>query len=269
MKKTYILIAATLLALSGCHTKNSKPANYYTKMSDTAEYICRIQTPLGADTIAVSKRYDIQWPTGASKELKQRLIRIAFNDSTGTDDIKTVTDRYLDDMMLWEEDTLIQAVLTEDIPLSMNMNESEVSLSSLSGLGLQTFLITRYKYIHPGAHGMNWVEFVVHDSIKEQIVELTDLLDTNQLRPVIERAIEELEINEEVMECCFERDFMPLKPLTRNFYIDKKDRTLTLVYQPYEIAPYACGTMYVTMPIDWLRKQMKLTPYCKELFGIE
>lgn len=269
MKKTYFLIVTILLAVCGCHPQASKDTEYFTQISDSVDYICRIQTPNGPDTIAVSKQYNIQWPTGASKELRLRLMHLAFDDGTGVDDIRMVTEHFLDDMMLWEEDTLIQAMLTETpIPDTMKMNESEVSISCVSDKGIQTFIVNRFKYIFPGAHGMHWTLFVVYDSTQQQIVELNDLLDTNQLGPVIDRAIEELEINQEVSECKYEQDILPLTPLTDNYYIDFSKKTLTLVYQPYTIAPYSCGTMFVTLPIDWLKWQIALTQKCKEMFGL-
>ena len=82
------------------------------------------------------------------------------------------------------------------------------------------------------------------------------------------RAIEDLTVNKEVCDCLYdgykngETIIVP-----DNFFIDSTRSTITVVFQQYDIAPYACGLPSVVMPIFWLSKHTELTPYAKKLFG--
>ena len=100
------------------------------------------------------------------------------------------------------------------------------------------------------------------------MVHLNDLVDTSKLGEIVVRAIEDLVVNKDVQECLFdEYRNVEKMPVADNFFIDSTRSTITLVYQQYDITPYACGLPSVVMPIFWLSKHTELTPYAKKLFN--
>ena len=264
-KIIFAMLLATIAA--GCHQNNDAITFY--KDGDTTYYRCQVRTPMGEETIDVEKGYSIAWPENVPETLKHRLLELAFGDSTG--DIHKATDRYTEDLMLWDEDTLIKAVAVDnkmDNTDSEGESYSHVALDYTKDSSLYCFAISKEYYIHHCAHGMYESHYVNYDADRRSIIHLNDLVDTALLAPIILRAVEDLTTNQSVNECLME-EFRQSVPVTDNFYIDSNRSTINLVYQPYEIASYACGMQIVTLPIFWLSKHIELTPYCKKLFGPE
>ena len=133
---------------------------------------------------------------------------------------------------------------------------------------LVTMLVTSDTYMAYAAHGLYMIDYVVMDLDTKKIVHLNDLVDTAQLGEVIVRAIEDLEVNKDTRDCMFEEYRTAGRVIVPdNFFIDSTRSVINVVFQQYDITPYACGIQTVSLPIFWLSKHIPLTPYCKELFG--
>ena len=133
---------------------------------------------------------------------------------------------------------------------------------------LVTMLVTSDTYMAYAAHGLYMIDYVVMDLDTKKIVHLNDLVDTAQLGEVIVRAIEDLEVNKDTRDCMFEEYRTAGRVVVPdNFFIDSTRSVINVVFQQYDITPYACGIQTVSLPIFWLSKHIPLTPYCKELFG--
>jgi hypothetical protein len=133
---------------------------------------------------------------------------------------------------------------------------------------LATFAVNMECYAL-GAHGFYSVDYLTVDLTSGKAIHLTDLVaDTNLLREAIARAIQDLEVNKDVHECLYDefRDTICM-PMPQNFIIDSARNSITVVYDLYEIQPYACGIPSVILPIFWLSKHVELTPYAKRIFG--
>lgn len=268
MKKTSTFIAfiAFLMTMGA---QNPVKMNFVHK-HDTVYYSAYMKLPDGNSPFSVVKGYDIQWPIDATDELKRKLTQKGFNDNSGL--INSAIKRFDKDLLLYEEDTLLQIVLTDRLPSDYDEypgNFEFINVNYTKNDNLYTFDIFDMIYIFPAAHQNFSFCYIVFDSDRQKIVELSELLDTTQLKPLLRRAISELSINDEVSECMFEDDFLPEIPLTNNYYIDRNNNTIKLVYHPYEIAPFGCGSMTVSLPIQWLQKRLKLTPYCLKLFKMQ
>lgn len=234
--------------------------------ADSALYVCYAHSAMGLDTFGVEKRYNICWPENLGDELQNEILRLAFADREG--DFETVTEDFLDDLMLFDDDTLIQAALVHEIDKSAWYSFEYVNVDCLQTGNLIGFTVASENYVRFAAHGMYSAHYITFDTDKNRIVRLGDLVDTALLGPVIVRAVEDLMINGDVKGSLFE-EFAEAEsfPVPKDFFIDTGRTCITLVYQLYDIAPYACGIQSVVLPIYWLSKHLELTPYAKELFG--
>jgi len=98
-----------------------------------------------------------------------------------------------------------------------------------------------------------------------------DIMDTVGLGTVLIRALNELPVNKEngnTTECLFD-EFKQSLPQPDGFYLDSTRSQLGVYYNIYNAQPYACGMLFVDMPIDWLKNQVTLTAYGKEILGIK
>ena len=71
--------------------------------------------------------------------------------------------------------------------------------------------------------------------------------------------------NKEVLDCVFSKNDVYA---SRVFTIDLEKGEILMVYNEYEIGPYACGVMKIHLPIAWLSERVQQTPYAKDLFHI-
>lgn len=234
-----------------------------TVMSDSIQYACIARTYMGIDTFGVFKRYNIAWPENSPEQLKHEILRVAFNDSV--DDFYGVTDNFLDDLMLFDDDTLIRAVVVDSLDYNNWYSYYFVDVAASQSGRLQTFAVYYETYMRYAPHGMHGASYVTFDTAEWQVVRLSDLVDTNMLRNVLPRALEDLIVNKEALDNVYSTDI----PITTNFYIDSTLSTINLVYQPYEISSYSFGIQEIVLPIYWLSKHVELTPYAKKLFGPE
>ena len=247
MKKSALYILAALAVLVGCNRAETSESLEFESIADSSISICRVNSSFPrCDTFAVERKYDICWPQNASDELKRELIRLMFDDSTT--DIHAASERFLDNLMLFDDDTLIRAIRVDKLTYDGWTSYENVSSECRQDSNLYCFTVSNENYMRYAAHGMHSTCYVTYDAALHKIVRLNDLVDTSKLSPVITRAIEDL-------------------PVTGNFFIDSSRSCIVLVYPLYDIACYASGIQSVVLPVFWLSKHIELTPYAKELFG--
>jgi len=274
MKKitTLFLILSTIL-LVGCKQELSpfsttQMVGKNCMMVKTDDpYLPEFLNPYG-----VENEFSLVWPGKGmmTEEAEKELIKQIFNDSTSTT-AKEAAQQWLKNPWLYgEEVNLVYSKKVDSVSNLENCTYSYLKNSIREDDNLVTFINTNETFIAGAAHGMFIVQYLIYDRKAEKVVHLNDLVDTSKLGEVIVRAIQDLDVNKEVLECLYEENKTSEKlMITDNFEIDSSRSTINLVYQQYDIAPYACGLQTVVLPIYWLSKHLPLTPYAKELFGKE
>lgn len=267
----FLLVFATLLlAIDGCN-RGEKEFSTTTLEGSRCMLLTAPNEPWpDIDKLGLRNSYTLVWPDKGvlTPEAEQELLLRYFGDSTATS-FEQAADRWLNTSWLYEEDMPSLKKLTVDsIPDGMPYNYGELR-SEYSAFGnIGTFSIFEECSAYLAAHGMYFAQYLNIDLDTRQVIHLNDLVDTAQLGEVIVRAVEDLTVNKEVLDCLFD-DYQQTGrlPVPQDFLIDSTRSTITLVYQLYEIAPYACGIQNIVLPIFWLSKHLPLTPYAKELFG--
>jgi hypothetical protein len=96
-------------------------------------------------------------------------------------------------------------------------------------------------------------------------------MDTAGIGRVMIRALEELVKNKENGNSteCLSDEYTKCLPEPDGFTMDSNRTVVTAFYNIYSVQAYACGMLFVDMPVDWLSGQVTLTPYGKKIFGIE
>ena len=222
------------------------------------------------DTLGVENCYSLVWPAEGmlSPEAERELLLRCFGDSTATT-FEEAAERWLNNSWMYEDDQpTLHKQIVDSIPVSLMYNYSKLESEYTSDREIGTFRISDETFAAYAAHGLYACQYVNIDLNTRQIIHLNDLVDTNSLGEIIVRAVEDLDVNKETLDCLFD-DYKQTGrlPVPQDFLIDSTRSTITLVYQLYEIAPYACGIQSIVLPIFWLSKHTPLTPYAKELFG--
>lgn len=268
MKKTLLCLLAASLMMTGC---NSGSPRFSTQPYEGKRCMllpgAESFVPDG-DTLGVDNSYKIEWPARGflSPDAEAELLIRCFDDSVSTS-FRQAADRWLANTWLFEDEG-VQTKLVDSLANCEHYNFARKEASITRDGNLATMLITTETFAAFAAHGLYSAQYVVMDLDTREIVHLNDLVDTAQLGEVIIRAIEDLAVNKDVSDCVFEEYHKAGRvAVPQDFFIDSTRSVINLVFQQYDIAPYACGIMTVSLPIFWLSKHIPLTPYCKELFG--
>jgi len=269
-KIIYLIPTALLLIVSGC--SHSEKEFVTTLREDSRQMTLTSEEDYwpGGNTIGVDNCYSLVWPTEGmlTPEAEQELLLRCFGDSNATT-FEQAADRWLNNTWMYEEDLKhIQKQVVDSLPDTMLYSYAKLESEYTADHELGTFIIKDEVSNVGAAHGIYSAQYVNIDLNTRQVIHLSDLVDTTTLGEVIVRAVEDLVVNKEVLDCLFD-DYQRTGrlPVPQDFLIDSTRSTITLVYQLYEIAPYACGIQSIVLPIFWLSKHIPLTPYAKELFG--
>jgi Protein of unknown function (DUF3298). len=218
----------------------------------------------------VENSYTLVWPLKGmmTQEAEKELIRQVFADSTAAT-FKEASERWL--KSLWLMDDEVKAVATREMDSVSHLESytyAHLQNTVEENGELVTFTNTTETFLAGAAHGSYIVEYLTYDRKKKRVVHLNDLVDTSKLGEIIVRAVQDLTVNKEVLDCMFDEYKNAEKIIVPdNFFIDSIRSTINIVFQQYDITPYACGLQTVVMPIYWLSKHTPLTPYAKKLFG--
>ena len=271
MKKTAIalIVGTMMLTASGCHRGEKE---FATTLREDARHMTLTLSeeylPAG-NIVGVENCYSLVWPAKGmlTPEAEHELLLRCFGDSTATT-FEQAADRWLNNTWMYEDDfNCIQKEVVDSLP-DLMYNYAKLESEYTADREIGSFHIWGETFNVGAAHGMYFSQNVNIDLNTRQIIHLSDLVDTATLGEVIVRAVEDLTVNKDVLDCLFD-DYQQTGrlPVPQDFFIDSTRSTITLVYQLYEIAPYACGIQSIVLPIFWLSKHTPLTPYAKELFG--
>lgn len=271
--KLIAILFVTIGILTGCN----KPLGSFATISIAGSHCFMVKTddpylPEEMNPYGVENSYTLVWPLKGmmTPEAEKELIRQVFADSTAAS-VKEASDKWLKNMWLYDDE--VKAVSTK--PLDKVDNQKQYTYAHLQNSvredgELVTFTNATETFLAGAAHGAYVVEYFTYDRKKKRVLHLNDLVDTAQMSEVVVRAIQDLTVNKEVLDCMYDEYRTAEKIIVPdNFFIDSTRSTINIVFQQYDITPYACGLQTVVVPIYWLSKHTELTPYAKKLFGKE
>ena len=268
--KLFLSLLITAFVITGCHQTSGPFATF--SMSGKHSYMVKTDDPYLPETLnpfGVENSYSLVWPTKGmmSKDAEKELILQVFNDSTANS-VNEASQRWLNNLWLFEDTKALETKTVDSVSGRESYTYAHLSNSIEQNDNLVTFITHTETFLAGAAHGMYIVEYLTYDRKTKHVVHLHDLVDTTQLGEVVLRAIEDLTVNKDVCDCLYD-GYKNGEPIIvpDNFFIDSTRSTITVVFQQYDIAPYACGLQSVVMPIFWLSKHRDLTPYAKKVFG--
>ena len=274
MKKILLclLIASTMLV--GCNNGGTRPDSLFDSPVREGRQCMLVygveEFYPGEGPMGVENCYRIEWPEAGTLKpaAEAELLLRCFYDSAATT-LEQAADRWLNNTWLYgNEDVKVRKKVVDSLGDMENYNYAKKESTLTYDDNLVTMLITTETMAAYAAHGLYTVEYVVMDRDTRQIVHLNELVDTAKLGEVIIRAIEDLDVNKDTRDCMFDEYRTAGRvAVPDNFFIDSTRSVINLVFQQYDITPYACGIQTVALPIFWLSKHIPLTPYCKKLFG--
>lgn len=288
MKRIPILLLLALFATAsfvGCRPKSDSTNAFekseltdsvaksetftYSLKKDSCYYLMKTTEEMWP-VMGLENKYSVQWPDEKlPREVERELLKAIFGDSTSTS-FDEAAARWVksNEYETLFGDELLECSVVGKIPKNIdNLCYNYVDGIIREDGNLVEFSVWLEAYMG-GAHGVHYVLPLVYDRNAGRIIHLSDLVDTTNLGEVVSLAIEDLDVNSEVRECLFDEELLgDAFPSSDDFYIDGTRSTIVLIYQIYDITPYACGTQEVVLPIFWLSKHRKLTPYAKEIFG--
>ncbi|MBP3763790.1 MAG: DUF3298 domain-containing protein [Bacteroidales bacterium] len=277
--KKYLFYILTISALmAGCHQGGKQEsAAFSTHQLEGKRCFVLIGTeafPLAGTVIGLENSYRLAWPDEGllSSEAEAALIAKCFGDSASST-LAEATEKMLYCTWGYEEyqsDLQMLELRTDSIADTLPYTYGHVESTCEVEGGLATFIIQDEIYSVGAAHGLYSMKYLTVDINTGNVLELSDLLDTVGLGDIIRMAVEELEDNASVREDVFD-EFLEAGafPMPHDFFIDNDLRAIIAVYQPYEVASYACGIQNVTLNADWLARHVQFTPKGKQLFGLE
>lgn len=281
----FLLALMAIVSFAGCRKNATQPDDSTTPSQDASAtdsfefslkkdscYYLMKTTGDMWPVMGLENKYSVQWPAEGmlSPEAERELLVALFGDSAATS-FDEAAARWVganEYEALFQED-LVESrkvgVLQEDALDMLCFDHVDSKIEENGNLvGFNIF----YESYMGGAHGIYSCRILIYDRDAARMIHLADLVDTTNFGEVVVRAIEDLVVNQTVRECLYNEELLEDGfPVSTDFYIDSTRSTITLIYQVYEIAPYACGPQEVVLPIFWLSKHRELTPYAKEIFG--
>ncbi len=275
MKKILFYSLTMSLLASACQPKEAAKDFATGNLQDKRCFVVIGNEPFSpaGNVIGLENSYNLAWPEAGmlTPEAERELLIRTFGDSTATS-FAEAAERLL--YLTWgyeEGDAEIQLLelKTDSIADTLQYTYGHLESSCTVNGNLATFLIKDDIFVVGAAHGTYSAQYVNVDVKKGSIVHIEDLMDTTRLGEAIRLAVSDLDVNEDVRGCLFdefaEADRLPV-PV--DYLVDSTFSTITVVYQLYEVAPYACGIQSVVLPVYWLAKHVPFTQCGKELFDL-
>jgi len=135
---------------------------------------------------------------------------------------------------------------------------------SMNRSGLLVYRADNYAY-SGGAHGLGISRFLVFDTEQKRKLELSDLFNDESMRKLgklLEENYRETHYldDEPLSEAGLFEDYIAPSP---NFWITES--SISFFYNPYELAPYAMGSITITLPKNKIRELLKESSPLKRL----
>ncbi len=216
------------------------------------------------------------WPQTIKGRKPVKLQQALLDAMTATEGEYTDLDKVVEFLLqdkssspASEEDLSTAYHEVKSIPSNAYMNKGTTAVGlSLSSDPNDRILVARvsHEWYGGGAHGMNADDYVNYDIIEDRVLQLTDMVtDTVKLRQVITQALLE-QVGAENMGELMNQGYLigdGQVPLPSAFYC--RDFNLHMVYQPYEIACYAVGSVDVEVQYYRLDDAGITTKYLQNL----
>lgn len=280
MKRTALILMSAVVLFAACNNQPAEndelsplPMKVY-KGNYCMELTTGENVPvIDSNVLDVQNEYNLAWPdmTLLGEEVQKELIMLAFNDGESST-LEEAGKKFLSHT--WMEDDDYFLVLKSKRIDSVHVyphNYASVKGTVRQDGNLLHFSVNTENNVAFAAHGTYGWNTLIVDRTTEKVVRLVDMMDTVGLGKVLIRALNELPVNKEngnTTECLFD-EFKQSLPQPDGFYLDSTRSQLGVYYNIYNAQPYACGMLFVDMPIDWLKNQVTLTAYGKEILGIK
>ena len=266
-KKSLIALAITSLAwiasASGQTTFDNMCQFYQIQQSVIIQYTLDGMTAYNKNSIQA------MWPVMLNGKDCISLQRALIEEVTGKDDIPDMNQAInyflYTDMEGNKHNLGKDCKLVDEASLngqSVNISTRIIKLQDINSR-FATFHIFYNDYYAGAAHGLFANDYLTYDMLLNKVVTLDQVVnDMNALRPIILNAITEQ------LGYFLPEDGLP--PAPSSFYFE--DGALQAVYQPYEIASFAQGSIDVTIyPYMLKPEQIKrlYTPYARELMDLD
>lgn len=278
MKKIALFIAAATLLFAACRQPQPQPqalaplAINPLHGHSIVELTTRDTVPLVDNTfLDVDNEFTLNWPSLDSfpPATRRALIRMAFDDSTSAT-LQEAGRRFL--ARTWVEDDFdIIARRPIDSVLHFPNNSALINADVRQDSNLLHFSVHTEHMVAYAAHGTYASHSLTVDRTSGAVVQLHDLIDTTQLGRLLLRALSDVPANSQngnTTECLFD-EYRQCLPAPDGFSIDSTRTSITAFYNIYTVQSYACGMLFVELPVSWLAGQGRLTPYAKQLFRVQ
>ena len=281
MKKLTFTSIAAMMLLAACHQTTPQEESFQTlpihmlKGKSCFEIkALEALTLLNDVYLDVENEFTLAWPdiSGFSPQVRAELSLMAFGDSTSTT-LQEAGRQFLartwveDDELFPQGDALQRRKL--DSVRFFPHNYATVNGEVRQDGNLLHFSVNDEYYVVFAAHGINGYRTLIVDRATDRIVHLCDLMDTTGLGLLLLRALDEVPSNRENGNTaeCIDGEYQHRLPPPDGFTIDSNRTTITAFYNTYSVQCYACGMLFVEMPVAWLEANATLTPYGKEIFA--
>lgn len=273
MMKKLCLCALAALVLAGCGEKKSEEENSsdisrLRSVSLSAAYELSMPDSLKFDP---ESRYfsDIDiylsWPESINGKkpvaLQEKIIEKAF----GSDRKKSSLEEALKQLQTlplgYEEEKDVTQKEIKSIPEEAEMRISALTVEAfpcyMSKKAL-TYYVMSYYYPAGAAHGVGNTYYLNYDVENDRLITTGALFsDMNEVKRTIYRELTEKQAVEGYL-------LVDEVPNPENFHIN--GYSISFVFNPYEVAAYAAGTVEVSIPAYELADYM--TDYGKQLLGV-
>ena len=282
MNRNILFFLVAVLTFTACKHQEEKTATIDSEVHDTLAVQQRSTLPIetrkdsmafwvegGCEDFAEFgdlkeyRAYSICWPVGDYPELQRSILKAAFD--APKEDFETAAHKYLSRSVI-DDYAEKKATVVKNMK-DFYANETHTVTVDYDTIGpIYRFYVLEEDYSIGAAHPSSETTIINYDVDKNRIITIVDLMDTTHLRKVLKQAVKTLPCNKDVLESVY--SISDPIPISRNFIINRRAWTISLMYNRYEIAPYSMGPQEIELPLEWLVKQVKLTDYAKELLQI-
>lgn len=207
-------------------------------------------------------RLYISWPeliNGKSpEELQKKILEKAFGEEKQQSLEQSIAQAKKTPIGYEDIEGVTQKII-ESIPKDSQMTTSTFSVEAYPNYMseyIYSYFVQSYFYPAGAAHGVGSVFYINYDVDGGKVISIDKLFKD---MPAVKKCIDrELSRKQQYMGYLLVDEV----PDPENFYID--GYTITFVFNPYEVAAYAAGTVTVEVPVYELIDYM--TDYAKKLF---
>ena len=208
------------------------------------------------------RSYYISWPSDDHPVLQRAILENVFGK--GAKDFDAAAEQFLANSAIDGFEDHKAYVVKETKNFEPN-DYCNIRVICENDKRFYSFLVTIEEYGFGAAHPNAAVNYINYDIREKRLIQLSDLMDTTHLSSIARKALKSLPENKETLECVYSKDDIYASSI---FTIDLDKNEIILVYEPYDIGPYACGILQIHLPVAWLSQELQLTPYCNELFHL-